>query len=155
MRGLSLLALPLCALGGCGGQGSVTFELRLPAQASPLTDPRRDSVTITDEITGQPLGARASVRGAAGEVPVGELPIGTIRVGTYDVRMTVTGGGQLIGLARTPKVRIASGSSQRVVLHLRKPLAMFGAGTVFPALSPVLPPSAPLNAGNSVCTPLA
>jgi hypothetical protein len=115
----------LCAA-GCGGKGTVTFSIEAPSTGalSPFADPRRNTVALTDEITGAALGQEVSTSQG------GAVSIGDLAVGRYDVRLSVAGGAQLLGLARSPGVTVAGGQSQTVVLHARKPIAYFGSASL-------------------------
>lgn len=124
------LAATVILVLGCSKQGSVTFEIAAPDPASgqsPLADPRRDSIAIIDELTGMALGTSVTALGEGGQQGVGLIP-----VGSYDVRMSVTGGGQLLGLARARGVAITADSEQVVTLNLRKPIYYYGSlGSLF------------------------
>ncbi|MSP59114.1 MAG: hypothetical protein EXR72_02030 [Myxococcales bacterium] len=145
MRLLGLAVATAAGLAAACGQGTVYFTLEAPSEQSlsPLADPRADSIVLTDERTLVQLGPPVSAKGEAGV----ETAIGPIRVGTYDVRMSVRGGGLLLGLARTRDVTITSGILNEVTLHLRKPLAFYGAGrAIAPAGMQALPAAAQLMA---------
>jgi hypothetical protein len=120
----------IVASAGCGKQGTVTFVIEAPdpqTGQSPLGDSRRDSISLADEITGMPLGTSVTAHGPGALEAVGRIPIGT-----YDVRLSVTGGGQLLGLARARSVTIAPGADATVDLHLRKPIFYYGSnGSLF------------------------
>ncbi len=91
-------------------------------QLSPFEDNRRDSIALVDERTGKPFGLLSSALGSSGQLS----SIGPVLVGNHDLRMTVTGGGQLLGVGRAQGVVITPGIDQVVTFHLRKPILFFG-----------------------------
>ena len=120
-------AAVLC-IAACGKQGTVTFTLEAPTTAalSPLTDARRDVITISDEKSGSVLAnASALAMSGSSEALGNNLP-----VGNFDLRLQVTGGALLLGLARTRDVDIIGLQANDVTLHVRKPIAFFGASRV-------------------------
>jgi hypothetical protein len=140
MRKRPLLCVTL-ALAGCG-QGTVLFQIAEPANYSPFSDPRGETILVTDDRTGAALGSPVNMLG-----PTQQMGIGPIKVGTYDVRMSITGGAQLIGMARTRNVAIGAGAMNIVEMDVRKPLAYFGSSQDFVRpQNPLLPPQSLFSA---------
>lgn len=130
------LLVALLGLLGCAQKGSVTFVVTAPADdvLSPFADPRRDQVALFDERTGDAIGQSVSTMSPEGQ----RLTLGDVPIGDYDVRLSVTGGAQLLGLARAPGVEVPPGATRQVTLRVRKPLAFYSFGEVL-GLGGVLP----------------
>lgn len=152
------MALLLTTLAGCGQTGTISFEIKAPTgrdddRLSPFTDGRRETVVVYDETGGGPLGTPISTKSMSG-LP---LDVGLINVGHYDVvRLDVTGGGQLLGLARTRGVDVVPETASTVTLQARKPIAFFGAAQA--PFSPVklqLPLPDPLMLIDTTLPPIA
>lgn len=111
---------------GCN-RGKITFTLEAPPAApfSPLADGRHDSMTLLDEATGGVLGTILRSDEQYGTRAISDLPVGKFRF-----KLTINGGAQLIGMARSQEVDVRSGVEQEIVLHLRKPIAFFGSRVV-------------------------
>jgi hypothetical protein len=126
----ALLALALFVLGpgGCNGTGNGSLTLVIDQTAlalDPLADARVPQVTrlaLYDDDTGSGLG----------EVPlqVGERTrLTAVAPGTRNLRLEgLSPTNQVLAAARAFDVDLATGRSQEVPLHLRKPLVYVGGG---------------------------
>ena len=128
MRGLRLVVATL-AVAGCGGRGTVTFDLTAPQ--SPLFNPVVQPELVTEydirTASGTVIGIASAVQGS-GSSSNGLLPLGALMPTGMpeDVYVTALSGGNLLGMARIKDVAIQRGKKTSYPAPLRKPLVFVG-----------------------------
>ena len=126
VRGFIGLAL---AMSGCGDRGSVTFNLKAPANPlfNPVAHPELVSEYDLRTANGTVIGIASAVQGSA-QSGNGLLPLGALMPPGMpeDVYVTALSGGNLIGMARIRDVVIKAGSRAIYDAELRKPLVFVG-----------------------------
>jgi hypothetical protein len=116
-------------LAGCGDRGSVTFNLKAPA--NPLFNPVLQPELVTEydirTATGMVIGIASAVQGSA-QNSNGLLPLGALMPPGMpeDVFVTALSGGNLLGMARIKDVVIKAGAKASYDAQLRKPLVFVG-----------------------------
>jgi hypothetical protein len=128
------IAVAAAVLAGCAQKGTVTISIEAPGDArlSPFyVDPkndqaRADSVELSDDIRGAPLGTVFIGPQSSGSPQA----IADIPVGHYDLRLKVTGGGKLFGVARTPNIDIAPSEVKSITLSARKPMLSYSSSKI-------------------------
>src|SRR5690348_7005619 len=128
MRRLGLCAAALVAV-GCGDRGSVTFNLKAPANTlfNPVSQPELVSEYDIRTATGMVIGVASAVQGSA-QGDKGLLPLGALMPAEVpaDVFVTALSGGNLLGMARIRDVIIKAGKKATYDAELRKPLIFVG-----------------------------
>ncbi|MBI5479814.1 MAG: hypothetical protein HY906_13200 [Deltaproteobacteria bacterium] len=120
-----VLALLACGTGACNeiADGSLTLVIdQTDLALDPLADPRVTRLALYDDDTGDSLGDAPLRLG-------GRTRLTAVAPGTRNLRLeALSATNQVLAAARAFDVRLASGRSQEIPLHLRKPLVYVGGG---------------------------